>query len=203
MHRITFLPTSRIVVVLLCAVIFFVSLQTGTALAHHVTGAGYLSYGHLTSDGNINWCHSGDYSAEGQYAAGTWSAVTPNKLNIYSNCSSVETRTTSVALGVSNPIGYVIICPPVPYVCHNSYTNEGASTNFDTVWTYSESFINTTALGTPSGNTNNRRKTFLHEMGHALTDLAHRSETNAVMRQGILENITPIQAEINLMEAKY
>lgn len=183
----------------------FVSFQTGSVAAHHLGGTGYLSKGHLTSDGNINWCHSGSYSAEGQYAAGTWSSVTTNKLNIYSNCTSVETRTKSVDLNVSNPLGYVYICPPTPYQCYDVYTGSGSGTNLDTVWTYSESILNsdTTALGGATHTTDNRRHTFLHEMGHALTDLAHRSETAAVMRQGRLSNITPIAAEVSLMEGKY
>lgn len=195
----------RLTVALVMGAVVLSSFQAGAALAHHVGGTGYFSKGHLTSDGNVNRCHSGSYSTEAQYASGTWSSVTPNKLNMYYDCTTVETRTKSVDLNVANPIGYVYICPPIPYQCHNAYTGEGSNTNFDTVWIYSEAIINidSTALGGSSITTNNRRKTFLHEMGHALTDLAHRTETAAVMRQGLLENITPIQAEINLMEAKY
>ncbi|VAW31123.1 hypothetical protein MNBD_CHLOROFLEXI01-1834 [hydrothermal vent metagenome] len=186
-------------------IVLFLSFWTGEALANHVSGSGYVSSGHLTSDGNVNRCHSGSYSSEAQYASGTWSTVTTNKLNMYYNCSNVEIRTKSIDLGVASPLGYVVICPPVPYVCLNAYTGAGSNTNLDTVWVYSEAILNSnsSALGGAGSTANNRRHTFLHEMGHGLTSLAHRSESGAVMRQGKLNNITPISTEISLMEAKY
>lgn len=205
MSKFVRLETSQFKRFCIVCIFLLISFHVGKVSAHHVGGSGYFSKGHLTSDGNVNRCHSGSYSTEAQYASATWSSVTTTKLNMYYDCNSVETRTKSVNLGVSNPIGYVVICPPTPYVCHNAYTGEGSNTNFDTVWRYSEAILNSspTALGDPGGTTNYRRKTFLHEMGHALTDLAHRSETAAVMRQGKLNNITPISIEVTLMEAKY
>lgn len=47
-----------------------------------------------------------------------------------------------MTLNVANPLGYVYICPPVPYQCHDAYTGAGSGTNFDTVWIYSESIMN-------------------------------------------------------------
>lgn len=186
-------------------VFLLISFHTGKLSAHHVSGSGYVSKGHLTSDGNVNRCHSGSYSDEALYASSTWSSATTTKLNMYYNCTGVEIKTKSVDLGVNDPIGYVIICPPTPSACFNAYTGTGSGTNLDTIWAYSEAILNSNsnALGVPGGTTNFRRKTFLHEMGHGLTALAHRTESAAVMKQGKLNNITPISTEITLMEAKY
>jgi hypothetical protein len=189
---------------LVAACVFTLSLNMGEVLAHHVGGAGYNSKGHLTTDGNVNRCHAGDYGSEAQNSSATWSSVTTNKLNMYFNCTDVELRTKGVDLNVNTPLGYVVLC--IPSACFDAKSGAGYSqTLVDSVWVYSEAILNsdTTALGGSGSTTNNRRHTFTHEMGHALTSLEHRGEAAAVMRQGKLENITPIQVEITLMEAKY
>ncbi|NOK64244.1 MAG: hypothetical protein GFH27_549323n17 [Chloroflexi bacterium AL-W] len=129
----------------------------------------------------------------------------PDRPDIFYNCSNVELRTRSIDLNRVDPLGYVIICSPIPSICFDAFTGDGSGADLDTVWRYSEAILNSdsSALG-PGGVVG------IHadipscmKLGHAVGSLAHRSETDAVMRQGKLTNIVPIQVEIDLMDAKY